>query len=65
MRIVIDRDRCTGHGRCYAVAPSLFEADDDGYGQVVVDEVPAAAVDEARAAVLNCPEDAISIVEGD
>lgn len=65
MRIVIDRDRCTGHGRCYAVAPSLFEADDDGYGQVVVDQIPAGGMDEARAAVLNCPEDAISIVEGD
>src|SRR4030088_2666238 len=30
MRIVVDRDRCTGLGMCEAEAPDLFEVQDDG-----------------------------------
>ena len=26
MRITLDRMRCTGHGRCYTVAPEVFVA---------------------------------------
>ena len=64
MRITLDRTRCTGHGRCYAVAPAVFDADDDGYG-VVRDGGEVAPGDEqsARRGVANCPEDAISLDE--
>ena len=27
MRIVFDREKCQGHGRCYALAPELFDAE--------------------------------------
>ena len=30
---MIDATRCSGHGRCYDVAPALFTDDDRGYGQ--------------------------------
>lgn len=61
MRVRIDTDLCTGHGRCYSLAPELFDAnDDDGYGVVVGDgTVPAALEDQARKAANNCPERAV------
>ena len=30
MRLRIDAEMCTGHGRCYALAPEVFEPDEDG-----------------------------------
>jgi ferredoxin len=61
MRITVDRDRCTGHGRCYALAPEVFDADDDGYGVARVEQLPADLEDAARRGAANCPEDAITV----
>jgi ferredoxin len=64
MKVQIDPGLCQGHGRCYDLAPGLFEADDEGYGQVVGDGVvPQEAERDARLAVLNCPEHAIELAE--
>jgi ferredoxin len=61
----IDADRCQGHGRCYDLAPGLFGADVEGYGKVLGDGVVAPAEeDRARRAALNCPEQAIRLIEG-
>lgn len=60
MRIEIDHDRCTGHGRCYSLAPELFDCDDEGYGRVLLAEVPVELEDKARLAVNTCPERAIT-----
>ncbi len=56
-RLQIDSERCTGHGRCYAVAPDLFASDEFGYGQVI--EHAAVDEEEVLRAVQNCPENAI------
>src|SRR4051794_35394352 len=32
MRVHVDDERCEGHGRCYATAPEVFDADDLGNG---------------------------------
>ena len=64
MRLSVDSDRCQGHNRCFAEAPDLFSLDDDLKAVVAVDEVPGDQEDAARAAVRNCPERAISIIEG-
>ncbi len=62
MRVEIDVDACTGHGRCYMVAPSVFASDDSGFGTVVVDgPLDPDRLAEARAAVGNCPERAVSL----
>jgi ferredoxin len=62
MRIVIDSDRCAGNGRCYSVFPGLFTDDEHGYGQVIGSGVIGAnQLDEARRAVVACPEEAITI----
>jgi ferredoxin len=64
MKVSIDHDRCTGHGRCYVTAPALFTDDDYGYGQVVGSgEVSPAERDAAELAVNACPEGAVSILE--
>ena len=66
MRVRIDAERCQGHGRCYDLAPDLFGDDDEGYGTVRGDgTVPPGKDDEARRAVANCPERAITLVEED
>ena len=62
MRIILDREKCQGHGRCYALAPSLFDTDDEGYAVLKTDgDVPSELEDDARIAADNCPEYAISI----
>ena len=67
MRVQIDAALCQGHGRCYDLAPDLFDADDDGYStltDLTADgQVQAGREDDARLASANCPESAITIVE--
>jgi ferredoxin len=65
MGVQVDRDKCQGHNRCYALAPELFEIDEYGYSsEVDGGVVPEGLEDKARLAVGNCPEYAISFVEG-
>jgi ferredoxin len=62
VRVHIDEERCEGHGRCYALAPELFEPDDIGNSRVIGDgTVPDQRRDEARLAAANCPELAVIV----
>jgi ferredoxin len=64
MRVVIDSQRCTGHGRCYTLAPMVFSDDERGYGQVIgAAEVPPEHEETARRAIGACPEHAITLAE--
>ena len=62
MRVTLDSEKCQGHGRCYALAGDLFDADDEGYALVLAQgdltEDQAAA---AQLAADNCPEYAITV----
>lgn len=63
MRIEIDEDVCVGHGRCYSLAPALFDSDEVGHGVVLVAEVhEPEQVAAAEKAAANCPEMAIRLV---
>jgi ferredoxin len=62
VRLHIDSARCQGHGRCYDLAPDLFGEDDEGYGKVLGDGL-VPPEQEARRAVINCPERAIELIE--
>ena len=62
MRIIVDHDICTGHGRCAAVAPSVYTLDDSGFTAITELEVGPDDEAAARAGANNCPERAISIV---
>jgi ferredoxin len=65
--IVIDPDRCEGHGKCYRLAPALFApADDHGHSEVVGnlgDDADTQDVRLAERAVIECPESAIAWVD--
>ncbi|MCB0963728.1 MAG: ferredoxin [Acidimicrobiales bacterium] len=62
MHIAYDREKCQGHGRCYALAPELFDADDEGYSVVLVSgELSPEQVAQAQLAADNCPEYAITL----
>ena len=64
MKVHVDTDKCVGHGRCYALAPEVFEPDDLGNGHEIGDGVvPTALVDRARLAAQNCPGGAIAVEE--
>jgi ferredoxin len=64
LRVHVDSEKCQGHNRCYALAPDLFDVDDLGFAtERGAGEVPPELEGQARAAVANCPEFAISITE--
>jgi ferredoxin len=66
LRVLVDRDACVGHGRCYSLAPGVFAPDDEGFVELVDEVVPA--TDElrrqARLGVQTCPERALGLQEG-
>lgn len=65
MKVRVDDAKCQGHGRCYALAPDVFESDDLGNAVVCGDgTVPAGSEADARLAADNCPEFAIDIDDG-
>ena len=60
-RVRVDAGRCVGHGRCYVLAPDVFEEDDRGHCVVIAEEVSGAAAEDARIGERNCPESAITV----
>jgi len=62
MELELDHDACQGHGRCYGLAPELFDADDEGYALLRVEgPVPPDLERKAALAAANCPEFAIAV----
>ena len=60
-RVSVDADLCTGHGRCYTLAPDVFDADDVGHSVVRVEDVSGELEPQAVAGEQNCPEQAITL----
>ena len=64
LRVRVDRERCQGHARCFALAPELFELDRWGNARELGDGAVAATLEaKARLAQANCPELAIDVIE--
>ena len=61
MKAVVDLTKCSGHARCYATDPELFQIDDLGYALRAEFDVPAGAEDKAREGAASCPERAITV----
>lgn len=62
MKIHLETSKCQGHGRCYSLAPDLFDSDDLGTAVVLVTgELNADQLKRANLAASNCPEYAIEI----
>jgi ferredoxin len=64
VKVSVDSGLCVGHGRCYDVAPDLFEDDEEGYAVVRGGgSVPPGQAEAARLAVRLCPERAVTLSE--
>jgi ferredoxin len=62
MRVRVDRAKCVGHGRCYVLAPEVFEDDERGHCVVTRERIDASLAEQARRGQENCPEGAISLL---
>jgi ferredoxin len=64
-RVVVDPERCSGHARCWTLAPELFPLDDDGYSAYrgLDGATLTADPDVVQRAVAGCPEGAIRAEE--
>jgi ferredoxin len=63
MKVKVDFDLCESNALCEAIAPDVFQLDDDDFLEVLDDEVTDENRDRIERAVASCPRAAISIVE--
>ena len=63
MKLKVDKDLCIGCGACQAVAPEVFEIEDDGLATVIVEEVKDELEMDAVDAKEGCPTNAIEEVK--
>jgi ferredoxin len=62
-RVEVDRDRCVGSGTCEALAPAVFEVDDDGVLAVLRPEPGEEELADVRDAVTACPTRALALAD--
>jgi ferredoxin len=60
VRIEVTED-CAGTGQCVAVAPTIFELDDEGLSTVIATPTTPEEVEAARTAASLCPMAAIRL----
>lgn len=60
-RILVDSDRCEGHGLCEQTASEMFRLDDEGELHLTQEEVPAEHESAVAAAVRVCPVAALKV----
>jgi len=62
MKCNIDTEKCIGCGNCVALTESkVFDFNDDGLANAIVDEVPKDMEETVKEAKEQCPTDAINI----
>lgn len=60
MRVSVDQTRCAGSGQCAALAPAVFDQQEDDGVVLLLDATPPEAAHHAvREAALACPVAAI------
>jgi ferredoxin len=62
MELQVALELCQGHARCAALAPEVYELDDDGYLATRSGEVPAGREEPARRGARGCPERVIALL---
>ncbi|GAB2988220.1 ferredoxin [Nocardioides montaniterrae] len=63
LKIKVDFDLCESNAMCEALAPDIFELDDNDFLVVHTDEVTSENEQRARQAAASCPRNAIALVE--
>ena len=57
------KNMCIGCGACHALVPDVFEINDEGVAEVVVEVVPENLEEEVKDASESCPVNAIEVNE--
>lgn len=63
MKVKVDVANCVGHARCAAVAPEVYDLDDNGFNVTVEKEIDESLRAQAIRGMRACPERVISIEE--
>jgi ferredoxin len=63
MKVIVDRDLCEGIGNCVAIAPGVFELDEEN--KVVATNIESVSEEKIREAAESCPLDAIILQDDD
>jgi ferredoxin len=58
-KIIVDKNKCIGCGTCVALAPEIFEMDNNG--KSIVKKGPIINEETLKLAVDSCPSQAISL----
>jgi ferredoxin len=61
MKVKVDVAGCVGHARCAAVAPDVYELNDDGFNVTPEKDVDEAMRTQAIRGMRACPEKIITI----
>ena len=56
-------NNCIGCGACMALVPEVFDMNDEGLAEVVVEEIDKSLEDDVKDASENCPTAAIEVKE--
>lgn len=62
MKVKVNQDKCIGCGACPSLVPDVFDFNDNGLAETIVDIVPDNLKEEAMDALKNCPVEAIEEV---
>lgn len=62
MKVVVNKDLCVGCGTCAAVAPDLFEMQEDGKAEFI-GELNDENMETVKRAMQMCPTTAIEMKE--
>lgn len=61
MKVNVIKDKCIGCGNCVGLTEGqIFDFDDDGLAEAIVDSVPNDLEELAKDAVSQCPTEAIT-----
>lgn len=66
---IVNKETCIACGTCGALAPDIYDHDDEGYAFVMLDEnkgtlaIPEDLLDDMMDAFEECPSDSIKVAE--
>ena len=63
MQVKVNKDLCIGCGACQAIAPDVFEIEDDGLASAITDEVKDNQKEDVIDALEGCPTSAIEEIK--